>query len=491
MESQQTKQYEKLPTQGLFLQPYLYRAMPSKWVQRWGYISDDAPPGRCGVTVTFPHTGSTKPISDVTCWRETWDDFGQCIWHADTDSKPIEKLVEARTDYPERLDGSIIRESNLGSSISFENCELNGSEFTRTNMSLTDFTNCALRWANFNGSILFNSEFMNADLKEADLSESDCHEADFSSAEVVQADFTNAILTRTIFSSAILIGSTFTDADLRGATLNDAELWKANFTNSDLRFATIISSDMGETDLSGASARNAQFQEARLENAILTRTDVREANLSGADLFQAQFSDIRIDSQTEFGEKCSYELEDKSPNLAQETDPLKASTWVYRRLESIHEENAMADLTRHYHIRKEEAQRKLNYKERNYGRYAVSTLNRYLTKHGESIQQLLIFWAVTIVGSGLLYPFIGGVEDNGAVFKIQVVLKWPTVQGLVDAADAILRGLYFSVITFTTIGYANVAPHGAGSRVLVGFESLIGAILIALFVYVLGRRVAR
>jgi len=57
--------------------------------------------------------------------------------------------------------------------------------------------------------------------------------------------------------------------------------------------------------------------------------------------------------------------------------------------------------------------------------------------------------------------------------------------------EAIARGLYFSIITFTTIGYANVAPHGPLSRILVGIESLVGAILIALFVYVLGRRVAR
>jgi len=44
---------------------------------------------------------------------------------------------------------------------------------------------------------------------------------------------------------------------------------------------------------------------------------------------------------------------------------------------------------------------------------------------------------------------------------------------------------------FTAIGYANFAPHGPWSRILIGIESLVGAILTALFVYVLGGRVAR
>ena len=55
----------------------------------------------------------------------------------------------------------------------------------------------------------------------------------------------------------------------------------------------------------------------------------------------------------------------------------------------------------------------------------------------------------------------------------------------------LLQSFYFSVITFTTIGYGDLYPTGAGSKLLVGIESLSGAIFIALFVFVLGRQVAR
>lgn len=219
--------------------------------------------------------------------------------------------------------------------------------------------------------------------------------------------------------------------------------------------------------------------------------DPNEADLTETDLYQAQFSNPRLNSETTFGDTCNYEAEEKSPTIAGETLPLEAATWVYRRLEKLHEENALADQTRDYHISKQEAQRNLDRENGNYGRYAVATLNRWLTNHGESIQHLLRAWAATIIGAGILYPFVGGVSDNGNTYQIRLASEWPTVADLAGATEVLLRSLYFSTITFTTIGYANVAPNGVGSRILVGIESLIGAILVALFVYVLGRRVAR
>ena len=228
-----------------------------------------------------------------------------------------------------------------------------------------------------------------------------------------------------------------------------------------------------------------------LEKAILTRTDLREANLKTADLYQTHLSNPRLNIEADYGDICSYEAEEKSPEISSDTLPLEAATRVYRRLENLHDENALANPTRYYHIRKQEAQRYFDRQNGNYGRYTVATLNRWLTNHEESIKQLLLAWTATIVGAGVLYPFVGGVSDEGTIYQIRFVVEWPTVASITGAGEAILRGLYFSIITFTTTGYANVAPNGAGSRLLVGIESLLGSIMIALFVYVLGRRVAR
>lgn len=465
--------------------------MPSKWARRWGYVSEDAPAGRCGATVKFLHTDETGPVSDVTCWRETWNNFDVCIWHADTDNKPKNELLQARTNNPERLDGAIIRESNLGSSLSFVNCELNGAELTNTNFSMADFSNSALRYATLTDSMFFRTSFSNANLRGASLQQVNLQEADVTNAELIGADTSNAVASRADFSDAVMFESKFRQTDLRDCRLDGAELHNAEISGSDLRFVTAQGTHLEDADLTDVSARSTQFQGATLENAILTRTDLREANLTGTDLYQVQFSNPRLNSETDFGDTCSYESEEKSPGIAGGTAPLKAATWVYRRLESLHEENALVDQTQHYHICKQEAKRKLDRQDGNYKRYAVATLNRWLTNHGESIERLLRAWVATIIVAGVLYPFVGGVSDNGKIYRIYFTSEWPTVTGLIGAGEAILRSLYFSIITFTTIGYANVAPNGVGSRILVGIESLVGAILIALFVYVLGRRVAR
>lgn len=465
--------------------------MPSEWITRWGYISEDAPPGRCGVTVHFPQTDPEGPVSDVTCWRETWGDFDQCIWHADTDEKPREELEEARTEYPERLDGIIIRGGNFGSSLSFANCSLNGAELTGVNLSMADISKAKLRFADLSESMFYRTSFTGAKLRGANLSEVNIQESDFVESNLIQADLSDAIAHRANFFEALMFASKCQGSDFRNCNFDEVDLRNVEFTEADLRFSSLENSNMRDTDLTDATAREAQFNGAMLENAIINRTDLRESNLTGADLYQAQFSNPRVNSETDFGDRCSYEKYDKSPEIADDFPPLEAATWVYRRLEDLHEENALADRTRAFHISKQEAQRKLDWQNGNYGRFTVGSLNRKLTNHGESLQSLLQAWAATILGAGILYPFVGGVSDNGVVYHIQIAAELPTIPGFLRAVEAVLRGIYFSVITFSTVGYANVAPHGIGSRILVGIESLVGAVLIALFVYVLGRRVAR
>ena len=48
--------------------------------------------------------------------------------------------------------------------------------------------------------------------------------------------------------------------------------------------------------------------------------------------------------------------------------------------------------------------------------------------------------------------------------------------------------LYFSLITFTTLGYGDFRPLGGLGRILAGSEAFIGAFMMALFVYTFARR---
>ena len=122
------------------------------------------------------------------------------------------------------------------------------------------------------------------------------------------------------------------------------------------------------------------------------------------------------------------------------------------------------------------------------GQWLTLSLSGVLTRHGESLQRVAAWSVLTIPLSAVLYPWVGGIDGpNGDVIRLTLTDSFDPV----GVAAAYWQSLYFSVITFSTIGYGNLAPNGVGSQPLVGVESLAGAMLVALFIFVLGRRTAR
>lgn len=501
---------------------------------------DEPPEGTCGFSTKYPLRSPYGPgpeLSISTCRRETWDGEDRCYWHAEMDEKPIKIELLNNLEEGENIDGAIFRNCVFPEGVSFEGVTVRGadfsgaeapkSDFSEANLSGTDlssgrfieadFTETTLHRADFTDSVLWGSTFLesNSDPTKSNLEDhfidefypgvrtlifkrSECVDADFSDANFSNSDLHSAKLEGATLDRTNFSNSNFQSADLSEVNSRGGEFSNANIFSTDLTGAVLRHCDFSDTyschaDFTNTDLRWSIFRDADLRDASLVRADIRNADFENTELYQTIFSDARLNEGTKFGEYCIYDQSDSEFKTGHEgvDDPSTAAIWVYRRLESLYEENAMANEVRHYHICKEEAQRKQHKEQGQKGKYAVATANRYLTYHGESVFHILGSSAIIIVVSGLLYPFLGGIRDGSTVYQIQMALKFPTFEGLVTGLEVFARSIYFSVITFSTIGYANVAPHGPWSRVLVGIESLLGAILVALFVYVLGRRVAR
>lgn len=65
-----------------------------------------------------------------------------------------------------------------------------------------------------------------------------------------------------------------------------------------------------------------------------------------------------------------------------------------------------------------------------------------------------------------------------------------TYPRIVETPELYFESLYFSTLTFTTLGMGDYEPLGFG-QVLATANTAFGAILVALLVFVLGRRAAR
>jgi len=61
-------------------------------------------------------------------------------------------------------------------------------------------------------------------------------------------------------------------------------------------------------------------------------------------------------------------------------------------------------------------------------------------------------------------------------------LAWPLSFG---------RALYFSIITFTTLGYGDIKPTPGWGSALTAAEAILGGIMMALTVLVIGRKFMR
>ncbi len=61
-------------------------------------------------------------------------------------------------------------------------------------------------------------------------------------------------------------------------------------------------------------------------------------------------------------------------------------------------------------------------------------------------------------------------------------LIWWGLQSHIDGIDGVVSAVYFSGVTFLTIGYGDIVPAGDGSRILAVVEGLNGILTTALVI---------
>ncbi|WP_226003943.1 pentapeptide repeat-containing protein [Natrinema salinisoli] len=284
------------------------------------------------------------------------------------------------------------------------------------------------------------------------------------------ANFRGATLSGTSFlAGRSLVGADFTDAVLDGADLSKTDLRRATFRDVD--------------------AHGTSFRKANLHDAVFVFVDLRDADFRDARLYRAGLTDVRINLETAFGERTVYEdgiVEASDSVLADRVD---SAQWVYRELQRLYDENAFPELVHTYYLREMDFRRRQAWRVGNYLQALKLAGSRWVMQYGTSPWRVVATSLLLILVCAGLYPLTGGIREVGTDSAVTYQIDDPTDAPRWLLVRAFLKSLYFSVITFATLGYGDIQPVGGWARAIAGVETLLGSLLMALLVFVLTRSV--
>ncbi len=272
---------------------------------------------------------------------------------------------------------------------------------------------------------------------------------------------------------------------LRGIALPRAQLQGVDLVNHHNK----LGYDFSYADLYHADIRNGHLFNINLTNASLMKADCRDANFNCANfestnLLGVKWTGSKFENIT-IGKKVKQELDAKQAikqgNILESHDLLQQAEEIYRDLRKHAEQEGIFTLSGFF-IHKELTMRRLQLPRYSTKRF-MSKLVDVFCGYGEAPLRIIGLSIFIIFICAVLYTFTG-LNYQGTLHSLE------NTQGMSDNISLFFSSLYFSVVTFTTLGYGDYNPIGI-SRAIAAIEAFTGSFTIALFVVVFVKKMTR
>ncbi len=300
-----------------------------------------------------------------------------------------------------------------------------------------------------------------SDYSEQKLNERNLAECDFSGSDFFDVDLTRANLKKSIFHGA----------DLTRALMHQAALYKADLTGAVLLEADLSNADMSSTTCRGADFRGADLRGVNFTEADLRGADFSHCDLSGADLTRANITGAKF-------------------HFAQMTD-VNVTHLVYgnyRDMMGLYYGVRGIDLIYGNAIYLRDA------KDQDY----IDTLYQVLMDKKPGMLrsiELLLFksWGLIDHGRSLLkvafYAFIIA-TFYGLIYLMDMVYGWH-IMDYSNSAQTWFTPFYYSVVTYTTLGFGDVTADSLFGELFVISEVILGYFTLGLLLAILANTIAR
>ena len=272
-------------------------------------------------------------------------------------------------------------------------------------------------------------------------------------------------------SGRSMAGFQLANCDLRGIDLVN----HGHHHGYDLSYA-----DLYHTNLSGA-----HLYKLNLQHSSLMKADLHEANLNDANLTQSNLLGINLKrtkiAKITWGEQLRQERQAAQADITQRQQLMDEAEEIYRNLCKTCEAQGFFEEAGLFFFKEMQMRRRkfalTDWRHHFY--YMIELFSGY----GERPLRVIMFSLMVIFSCAILYYFIG-IQDSGQLIQYQA--GQPLSQMVANFRDC----TYFSVVTFTTLGYGDITPVG-NARILAAIEAFIGSFSIALFVVVFVKKMAR
>jgi hypothetical protein len=240
-------------------------------------------------------------------------------------------------------------------------------------------------------------------------------------------------------------------ADLEGVTIQKKRLSGADFSGASLRRAYLFKS----------SFEFSRLDHVDFEGAVLEQVDLREViSIQGAKLHNTILSTVLPPNPQLLDKPCIYDHE--------QSQDLHKAEYVYRHLKEIYKADGQHEASGIFYEHEMEMRRR-----QSHGLQWLHLSALCLScGYGERPERSILFGLSIIVLFAFSFYFLPLAGPNGTIYQ------------------DFIQALYFSTITFTTLGYGDIHPEGIG-RLFAAAEAVIGIFTAALFVFVFTRSMTR
>jgi len=242
-------------------------------------------------------------------------------------------------------------------------------------------------------------------------------------------------------------------------------------TNSDLYRANLENAHLFMIDLSGSSLMKANLANANLHYANLEGCNLLGVNLTGAKI-----------EHTNWGKYITQEAQAKKASSREnQIDLYQQAEEIYRNLRQTAETQGLFEFAGQF-FSKEMVMRRRQLPRYSFQRN-VSKMVDMFCGYGEKPIRVIVFSLAMIILFATLYFFAGLSFSGDSLAFNPEASAWQNVKNYFSA-------LYFSVVTFTTLGYGDLVPIGI-ARAFAALEAFLGSFTLALFVVVFVKKMTR